>query len=327
MSLAARGGAGVSREQEPLVSVVIASYNYGRFLRDAVDSALAQAHPRLEIIAVDDGSTDGSREILAGYKDRIVTVLKDNGGHASAINAGVARCRGELVALLDSDDVFLPGKIERVVRAHRESPRAVLIHHRLRTVDALGTPRGPGWPRDVWTGDVRERAARAGGWWPRPTTSAMTFTRSFLEQILPMREDSEPGRAIWPDAYAGDLAPFFGEIAGIPETLSHYRVHGQNSQLRFDAKKQLRQIEFEHHQVREALARLGRPDSIAPIDNHLAYLESACGQRPGVSVGRVLSAILTCPGLSLSGRLLAATRVSRGAVERARRRRDSKAIT
>jgi glycosyltransferase involved in cell wall biosynthesis len=317
----------VSRKQEPMVSVVIANYNYGRFLRDAVDSALAQAHPRLEVLVVDDGSTDGSREILAGYGARVVTVLKENGGHASAINAGVARCRGELVALLDSDDVFLPGKIERVVRAYQESPRAVLIHHRLRTVDALGTPRGAGWPRDVWTGDVRERAARAGGWWPRPTTSAMTFTRSFLEQILPMREDSEPGRAIWPDAYAGDLAPFYGEIVGIPETLTHYRVHGNNSQLRFDAEKQLRQIEFEHHQVREALARLGRPDSIASIDHHLAYLESACGRRPGVSVGRVLSAIFTCPGLSVSGRLLAAMRVSRGRVERARRGRGGEVIT
>jgi glycosyltransferase involved in cell wall biosynthesis len=318
----------VSREQEPRVSVLIANYNYERFLRDAVESALAQAYPRVEIVVVDDGSTDSSREILAGYGDRIVTVLKANGGHASAINAGVARCRGELVALLDSDDVFLPGKIERVVRAYRQSPRAVLVHHRLRTMDALGMPRGFGWPHDVWTGDVRERAARAGGWWPRPTTSAMTFTRSFLERILPMREDSEPGRAIWPDAYAGDLAPFFGEIIGIPETLAHYRVHGNNSQLRFDAEKQLRQIEFEHRQVREALARLGRPDSPASIDHHLAYLESACGRRPGVSVGRVLSAIFTCPGLSAEGRLYTALRVVRAAVERARRReRDREVIT
>lgn len=312
----------MSREQEPRVSVLIASYNYGRFLRDAVESALAQAYPRVEVVVVDDGSTDGSREILAGYGDRLVTVLKANGGHASAINAGVARCRGELVALLDSDDVFLPGKIERVVRAYRENPRAVLIHHRLRTIDALGTPRGFGWPHDVWTGDLRERAARAGGWWPRPTTSAMTFTRSFLERILPMREDSEPGRAIWPDAYAGDLAPFFGEVAGIPATLSYYRVHGDNSQLRFDAEKQLRQIEFEHHQVREALARLGRPDSLAPLDHHLAYLESACGRRPGVTLGRVLSAVFTCPGLSVTGRLYAALRVSRGAAQRSRQRRS-----
>ncbi len=133
-----------------------------------------------------------------------------------------------------------------------------------------------------------------------------------------MREDSEPGRAVWPDAYAGDLAPFFGEIVGIPETLGHYRVHGKNSQLRFDAEKQLRQIEFEHHQVREALARLGRPDTVAPIDHHLAYLESACGRRPGVSVGRVLSAIVTYPGLSAAGRLHAALRVSRDALARAR---------
>lgn len=309
----------IDREQEPWVSVLIANHNYGRFLRDAVDSALAQSHPRLEVVVVDDGSTDDSRAILAGYGDRLVVVLQENGGHAAAINAGVARCRGELVALLDSDDVFAPGKIARVARTYRRHPRAVLLHHRLRTIDAAGAPRGLAWPRDVWSGDVRARVTRAGGFWPRPTTSAMTFTRAFLDRVLPMRAGSEPGRATWPDAYAGDLAPFFGEIVGIPEALSYYRVHGDNSQARFDAEKRIRQIEFEHHQLHEALRRFGLPDTLAPIDRSPTYLENACGRRLGVSLGRALFGLLTCPALGFSGRVLAAKRALEGASERARR--------
>lgn len=315
-------------DREPLVSVVIANHNYGRFLRAAVDSALGQSHPRTEVIVVDDGSTDDSREIIAGYGDRVVAVLKENGGHASAINAGVPRCRGEIVALLDSDDVFSPHKIARVVKAFRKSPRAVLVHHQLRTVDADGTPRGPAWPHEVWSGDLRRRVARAGGWWPRPTTSALAFPRSFLETILPMPECSEPGRAIWPDAYAGDLAPFFGEIVGLPEALTHYRVHGKNSQLRFDAEKQLRQIVFEHEQLREGLARFGRTDGLRGLEHHLAFLENACGQRLDVSVGRVLRIILTSPGLSVKGRLIEAMQVLHGAAARTRSRaRRPSAIT
>ena len=71
----------------------------------------------------------------------------------------------------------------------------------------------------------------AGGWWPRPLTSAMVVPRAFLARIGPIPESEIPGRVCWPDAYAGDLAPFLGEIRGIPDCLTHYRVHGRNQSL------------------------------------------------------------------------------------------------
>ena len=80
-----------------LASIIIDNYNYGRFLKDAIESALNQTYPNREVIVVDDGSTDNSREVIASYTDRIIPVLKDNGGHASAFNAGVLVSRGEVI--------------------------------------------------------------------------------------------------------------------------------------------------------------------------------------------------------------------------------------
>ncbi|MBN1874039.1 MAG: glycosyltransferase family 2 protein, partial [Anaerolineae bacterium] len=101
----------------PLVSILINNYNYAEFLSAAIDSGLAQTYPNVEVVVVDDGSTDNSREVIAGYKNRIIAVLKENGGQASAFNAGVAASRGDIVCFLDSDDIFLPEKITEIVTA------------------------------------------------------------------------------------------------------------------------------------------------------------------------------------------------------------------
>ena len=92
----------------PLVSIVIPSYNYGRFLRQTIDSALNQTYPNTEVIVVDDGSTDDSREVLAGYGERITVHLQENRGEAVAYNTGFRLSRGAIVCFLDSDDALLP---------------------------------------------------------------------------------------------------------------------------------------------------------------------------------------------------------------------------
>jgi glycosyltransferase involved in cell wall biosynthesis len=90
---------------KPLVSIVVNNFNYGRFLRQSIESALAQDHPRTEVIVVDDASTDGSVEIIRSFGDRIVPVCQErNGGQAAALNAGFAASRGELIIFLDADD-------------------------------------------------------------------------------------------------------------------------------------------------------------------------------------------------------------------------------
>jgi glycosyltransferase involved in cell wall biosynthesis len=99
------------------VTVVINNFNYGRYLASAIDSALHQTYPRIEVIVVDDGSTDESRAVIAAYQDRVIPVLKENGGQASAFNAGFAHAQGDLLIFLDSDDILLPHVVEQVVAA------------------------------------------------------------------------------------------------------------------------------------------------------------------------------------------------------------------
>src|SRR5512140_2792158 len=99
---------------DPLVSIIITNYNYGRFLASAIESALRQRYPAIEVIVVDDGSTDNSREVMGCYEKRIVPVFKQNGGQASSMNAGFSQSHGEIVIFLDADDMLLPGTVERV---------------------------------------------------------------------------------------------------------------------------------------------------------------------------------------------------------------------
>ena len=110
------------------VSVIVPTYNQARYLREAVDSALAQTAPPLEVIVVDDGSTDATPEILEAYGARIRRIRQPNQGVAAARNAGVAGARGECVAFLDSDDVWNPRKLERQV-ARFEADRGLGMIH------------------------------------------------------------------------------------------------------------------------------------------------------------------------------------------------------
>ncbi|WP_017297392.1 glycosyltransferase family 2 protein [Nodosilinea nodulosa] len=106
----------------PIVSVIIMNYNYGSFLPVAIESCLGQTYPKVEVIVVDDGSTDDSVQVIESYGDRIIPVLKPNGGQASALNAGYAASRGDIICLLDADDLFLPERVTQVVELFQSAP-------------------------------------------------------------------------------------------------------------------------------------------------------------------------------------------------------------
>jgi len=122
----------------PLVSVLINHYNYGQFLDAAIASALNQTYPYTQVIVVDDGSTNCSRKIIASYGDRIISVLKENGGQASAFNAGFAMSQGEIIIFLDSDDVLLPGIGQQVVEVFQQQPEIVKVQYQLQVIDGEG---------------------------------------------------------------------------------------------------------------------------------------------------------------------------------------------
>lgn len=110
-----RGGEREKSDGRPPVSVIIPTWNRAREVREAIDSVLAQTYRPIEVIVVDDGSTDETPAVLGSYGDAIRTIRQENRGVSAARNAGIAAASGELIAFLDSDDTWLPAKIERQV--------------------------------------------------------------------------------------------------------------------------------------------------------------------------------------------------------------------
>jgi Glycosyl transferase family 2 len=210
----------------PMVSIVIDNYNYEPFIGNAIESALRQTYPRVEVIVVDDGSTDGSRRVIDRYRDRVVAVEQANGGQAAAVNAGFAASRGELIMFLDADDELRPQATERVVCHLR--PGVAKLHFRLDAVDKDGVPLGftnPPESQPLAAGSVVPSLLRRGRY-TTPVMSGNAFPRDVLERILPMPA------AEWrisADGYLVTAAPFHGTVVAIEERLGAYRIHGANA--------------------------------------------------------------------------------------------------
>ncbi len=131
-------------EKTPLVSIVIPVYNGANYVEEAIDSALAQSYPHLEVVVVNDGSTDGGeteRRCLA-YGDRIRYFHKENGGCSSALNYGIQKARGDYISWLSHDDLYLPEKISHQMRLYTEGgvPRDAIVSNPAVLIDAEGKP-------------------------------------------------------------------------------------------------------------------------------------------------------------------------------------------
>lgn len=208
-------------------SIVINNYNYARFLREAVDSALAQKYSDKEIIVVDDGSTDDSREILETYGDRIRTVYKENGGQASAFNAGFKASSGEWILFLDADDFLKPEALERLQAAlEMADERGISVQWPLVNVDGEGKEMQPPQttPKRLHGKDPKTALLNGEHYGASPTSGNL-FHRSVLDSLLPMPE--EPYR-ICADLYLQVSIPFYGLIHWMHEPLGCYRIHGRN---------------------------------------------------------------------------------------------------
>lgn len=205
------------------VSIVINNYNYARFLRDAIDSALAQTYPGVEVVVVDDGSTDNSREIIASYSGQVIVIFKQNGGQASAFNAGFAASHGEIVIFLDADDMLLPQTAEKVAQAWQ--PDTVKVQYGLDAVDENSSLLGRlHMPCDLACCQTTT-LLRRGLIINSPPTSGNAFARRALLKLLPM---PEADWSIAADTYLYVLIPFLGEVSTLNEVLALYRLHSCN---------------------------------------------------------------------------------------------------
>jgi glycosyltransferase involved in cell wall biosynthesis len=221
------------------VDIVINNYNYGRFLGQAIDSALAQTHTQVKVIVVDDGSTDDSREILHAYEDRIELVLKENGGQASALNAGFARSEGDIVIFLDSDDELRPAAASLSAAAFAADSEVVKVQYRMEVIDANGRPSGVIKPPDhlpLPAGDVRNAELTFPFDLAWLATSANAFRADVLRRIFPIPERDFVLCADW---YLVHLAPLLGTVVSLDNVAACYRVHGGNNYEQQDARLDL----------------------------------------------------------------------------------------
>jgi len=213
--------------ERPLVSILISCYNYARYVEEAVRSALDQTYSHVEVIAVDDGSTDESRTILrrlASNDARLQVIEQANAGQAVAMNVAVARSQGEVLCFLDADDMFESEKCQRVLETLHSTPSAGFLAHSYTVVDAAGKAvrtehqlPTPGWQADA--------LLRQGGAVPNvPPTSALTLRRSVANRIFPL----DPSFQIAADGAIQRLSPFLTSIAVVEEPLMRYRIHGRN---------------------------------------------------------------------------------------------------
>jgi hypothetical protein len=239
----------------PLASVVVTNYNYDRFIGETIESALAQTYPNVEVLVVDDGSTDESRAVIESYGARVTPVFKENGGMASAINAGFRASRGDIVVFLDSDDLLLPGAVAESAELLRDT-RVAKVHWTLREMDAEGKDTGRIVPvKQLPTGDLRDLVIEKGPMSGNgPPTSGNAWSRRYLEQVLPMPEQELRQHA---DAYMNTLACLYGEFRTLSEPQGRYRVHGGNdyaSQPMSDRLK--RNLQMYYYRCRLLSARL-----------------------------------------------------------------------
>lgn len=211
-----------------IASILINNYNYEAFLEEAITSALNQTYHSVEVVVVDDGSSDSSRRIIENFGDRVVAVFKQNGGQASAINAGFQMCQGEVIFLLDADDCFKPNKVAKVIELFKENLDSGWCFHELEEVDRDGQPmvkRNRHTITDFEVVNLRYILTDGKNfthWFP--ATSGLGFRREILEQILPMSEAFR----VSADSLIRLAALYLSPGILSPEMLATHRRHGKN---------------------------------------------------------------------------------------------------
>ncbi len=277
------------------VSVIIPTYNGARFLREAIDSVLAQTYEDYEIIVVDDGSTDDTATILHRYGDRIIPVHQSNQKLSAARNNGVAASKGKYIAFLDSDDQFLPDKLQLQARILDENPEVGLVASGFEQIDEAGQAISTIHP---WL------------YFPSVSLESILFYGLAPPSAVMMRRD-------WFERVGGfDPAFFYTEdmdfwyrlalsecpMAWSPSVLLRYRIHALN-------KSRSSKIHYQYFRkaIERAFADSRLPDEIrtrrAEIDAIIDLSEAArlaAGGWKEAASERVRRAVATNPSLKIS---------------------------
>jgi glycosyltransferase involved in cell wall biosynthesis len=201
----------------PLVSIVTPSYNQAAYLEDTIGSVLAQDYEPIEYVVVDDGSTDGSVEILRRYEGRLTAAIRqENAGQVAALNRAFGRTRGEYMGYLNSDDTLLPGAVARMAGELQSDPSLLLVYGDALYTDERGRQTGYLPSREF---DVAAMVRACDNHVVQPST---LWRREAWERFGPLNEDG------W---YFFDFEFFLRfppeRVRRIPEPLSTYRIHSE----------------------------------------------------------------------------------------------------
>jgi glycosyltransferase involved in cell wall biosynthesis len=271
----------------PPISVIIPTHNYGAFIGDAIESILGQDYPQesIEIIVVDNGSTDNTREVVRKYASAVTYLYNERKGVAAARNMGVSLAKGQIITFLDADDIWLPMRTNRVVEAFAQHADVGIVFHNFDVIDSGGRSlykdfsetfypqrnrRGP-LLSDIIRGNVFCGA------------SSFSFRSALLKEICPIPEDIRRGV----DFYLTAIAACYVQAWYLPETLGLYRLHHEN--LTFLVKANPSKSAEIHrdlsHTYEKLSARLSHILSVRRED--IKALKRRCCR------GRLLSAILS----------------------------------
>lgn len=128
--------------KQSMVSIIVPSYQQGRYIGDCIESILAQEGVQVEVIVFDSISTDETVDVLRGFRNRVKTVIEKDLGQGHAVNKGLKGCRGSIVGFLNSDDILLPGALRAVVDYWKKNPSVDLLYGNAHYIDEKGDPMG-----------------------------------------------------------------------------------------------------------------------------------------------------------------------------------------
>ncbi len=263
---------------KPLTTALIDTFNHERYIEQALVSVLEQglSPSELEIVVVDDGSTDRTPEIIQKFLPRVKYVRKKNGGQASAFNAAFPECSGEIVAFLDGDDWFAKGKLEAVLHALELYPEVSAVGHGYYEFDEETKKAQVCAPPEktilhLATPDAA-RAALSG--WKFLLLGALTVRRKVMERIMPIPE----ALVFYADNPFQAAAMAMGALV-LETPLSYYRLHAHNlhsidPENTIKMRRKYEMLDLSWGQVHALLLRLGVPEACVSelLDPYRVYL-------------------------------------------------------
>jgi len=229
----------IIKDLNKVVSVIIDTYNYADFIEDCIDSVLKQTYDseKIEILVVDDGSSDNTCEKVSKYKDKIKYLYKDNGGQASALNLGFEQSSGQYIVFLDSDDLMVPTRIGKVVEEFENNDEIGCVLNRRKIISDSEI---------VYDGFLSFSNLRLS---PENAdlilnsgygTSRTSLSRSTADKLFPL---PEKGLKIEADLYFNLAVPWITNISSLADYLTIYRIHSENLYCISDTKRLPLQIE------------------------------------------------------------------------------------